>query len=97
MLIRNAKNWSTHSTLNAFAWSCTSFVVITFMMFNLGSDFYGAHSYKFYFIVATFLAYFFGYRPATIFIIFSSGHFIYINNGVIISFNRLLFFCSWHL
>lgn len=88
MLIRNAKNWSTHSTLNAFAWSCTSFVVITFMMFNLGSDFYGAHSYKFYFIVATFLAYFFGYRPATIFIIFSS---IFANYFFVRPFGEFIF------
>ena len=72
MIIRNAKNWSPYSVLNATAWSFVAFIVITFMMFNLGRDFYSAHSYKFYFIAATFLSYYFGYRPAAVFILITS-------------------------
>ena len=93
MIIRNAKNWSPHSLLNAAAWSFVAFAVISFMMFNLGRDFYSAHSYKFYFIAATFISYYFGYKPAALFIVISSifanfffvapfGEFIFSSNDV---------------
>jgi len=88
MIIKNAKNWSPHSSLNAAAWSFVAFAVISFMMFNLGRDFYSAHSYKFYFIAASFISYYFGYRPAVIFILVSS---IFANFFFVAPFGEFIF------
>jgi K+-sensing histidine kinase KdpD len=72
MIIRNSKNWSPYSALDAFLWSAALFLIITAALISFGQAFYSAHTYKFYFTAATFLAYFFGFLPATIFVIGSS-------------------------
>ena len=72
MIIRNSKNWSTYSALDVFIWSAALFLIITGIMLSFGPNFYSSHTYKFYFLAATFLAYFFGIIPAAIFIVGSS-------------------------
>ena len=72
MEIRNAKNWSFFSALDALLWSSASFFLISIFMSALGSSFYSIHPYKFYFFAATVIAYFFGYLPAGIYIVVSS-------------------------
>jgi K+-sensing histidine kinase KdpD len=41
-------------------------------MSALGPSFYSIHPYKFYFFAATLIAYFFGYLPASIYIVIGS-------------------------
>jgi K+-sensing histidine kinase KdpD len=72
MDIKNANNWSSYSVLDALLWSFTSFVIISFWMHVMGSDFYSLHPYKLYFFTATVLAYFFGYVTASIYIVIST-------------------------
>lgn len=72
MKIKNAKNWSKYSTLEGVSWACSSFVIISFVLLNMGESFYSIHPYKFYFLMATVLAYFFGYKLASIYVVLSS-------------------------
>jgi K+-sensing histidine kinase KdpD len=72
MIIKNANNWSSHSSFEALIWAFCSFAIISAWMHVMGSNFYGAHPYKFYFFAATVLAYFFGYITASIYILVSS-------------------------
>jgi len=72
MIIKNANNWSSHSAFEALIWAFSSFVIISGCMHVMGSNFYSAHPYKFYFFAATVLAYFFGYKTASIYILVSS-------------------------
>ena len=72
MQIRNAKNWSIYSPLDALLFCILSFLVITSILLVLGPNFYSSHPYKFYFLAATFMAYYFGYKPASIFVVISS-------------------------
>ena len=72
MIIKNAKNWSPYGSLEAFSWALSSFVIISFCMLNLGPSFYSVHPYKFYFVAATILAYFFGYKIAGTYVIVAS-------------------------
>ena len=88
MIIRNTKNWSPFSALDVFLWAATLFLIITAAMISFGPAFYSAHTYKFYFLAATFLAYFFGYIPATIFILSSS---IFANYYFVPPFGEFIF------
>jgi hypothetical protein len=72
MIINNARNWSSFSIFESLIWSFSSFVIIGGWLHVMGSNFYDAHPYKFYFVAATLLAYFFGYITASIFILASS-------------------------
>lgn len=72
MEIRNAKNWSSFSGLDAFLWCFASSFLISLAMTSFGPSFYSAHPYKFYFFAATVFAYFFGIFPAGIYIVISS-------------------------
>ena len=72
MQIKNAKNWSNYSAAEALFFCSGAFLLITFSLFSLGQDFYGAHPYKFYFLGATIAAYIFGFKSSIIFMIISS-------------------------
>ncbi|MBU3640396.1 DUF4118 domain-containing protein [Polynucleobacter sp. Fuers-14] len=72
MQIRNAKNWSIYSPLDALLYCILIFLVISSILNTLGLNFSTNHPYKFYFLAATFIAYYFGYKPASIFILISS-------------------------
>jgi len=72
MIIRNANNWSTYSAWEGFSCALASFACITFVMLLQGPGFYSLHPYKFYFFSATLLAYFFGYRLATTYVVLTS-------------------------
>jgi K+-sensing histidine kinase KdpD len=72
MDIKNANNWSPHSAMDALVWSFSSFVILSFWMHFMGQSFYSIHPYKFYFFVATLLAYFFGYITASIYIVIAT-------------------------
>ena len=88
MIIRNTKNWSPFSALDVFLWAAALFLIITAAMISFGPAFYSAHTYKFYFLAATFLAYFFGYIPATIFFLSSS---IFANYYFVPPFGEFIF------
>ena len=72
MQIRNAKNWSEYSTLDALIFCIGIFLLTTVVLNFFGPIFYSAHPYKFYFFGATLVAYLLGYKYATFYIIFSS-------------------------
>ena len=72
MRIRNAKNWSHFSNLEACTVSIGAFLLITGVLLISGPAFYGAHPYKFYFLGGTLIAFFFGYRMSLVFVILSS-------------------------
>ena len=72
MIIKNAKNWSSHGLIEALAWAFSSFAIISFVMLNLGPKFYAVHPYKFYFFAATVLVFFFGYKIASGYVLLAS-------------------------
>ena len=91
MQIKNANNWCAVPKRAIYPVTLLAFFLITWGLFALGQVFYSENPYKFYYLIAIFLAYSFGFLAALIFII---GGTLYANYWFVAPFGEFEF--SFH-
>ena len=66
MQIKNATNWCAVPKRAIYPVTLLAFFLITWGLFASGQVFYSENPYQFYYLIAIFLAYFFGFLPALV-------------------------------